>query len=334
MTKSLSFFATTLTIALVLLLAQRPVMSQVSGSVPAYIKLQATTPGAIQTGHGHISGKLMAGGLDVFDSTNLGIALTGNSISFKNLNEDPVYSYTAAPETHTFFVSGSVAASISSTGIAGIGSGLTSLNASNVSLGTLNDARLSANVPRLATNNIWSGTEAFMGNVGVGSSPNSNKLHVQGNADVVGNLDVSTITMNASQRVYTISAADINQVSGNDPYFSSGIVTKFGGVALHLPHGATITSMFLNAEDNASDDIFVQLYRAGVDGSAGTDLATISTTGNSSGIRVFTNSSINLPVVDNNNFVYGVSISMPAVSVGSAKFRSLRIKYTVDKPLP
>ena len=323
-----------MSLALLAVLTSRPALTQVSGSVPSYIKLQATTPGSAQTGHGHITGKLMAGGLDVFDNTNLGISLTGNTIAIRNLSEDTAYQYVSAPEVHQFFISGSVAMNISSTGIAGVGSGLTNLNASNVSLGTLNDARLSANVAKLNTINTWTATQSFISNIGVGSSPNGNKLHVSGDADVTGNLDASSVTINPTARVYTISAMDINQVSGTDPYFTSGLVTKFGGSAVHLPQGATITSIFLNAEDNASDDIVVELYRAGVDGSAGTVMASIDTTGNTPGVRVFTDSSIGLPVIDNDNFVYGVSVIMPAVTVGSAKFRSIRIKYTVDKPLP
>ena len=51
----------------------------------------------------------------------------------------------------------------------GDGSSLTALNASELRSGTLDDARLSANVARLDGNNAFSGTQSF-GNVAVGGT--------------------------------------------------------------------------------------------------------------------------------------------------------------------
>lgn len=50
-----------------------------------------------------------------------------------------------------------------SNSFSGSGSGLTNLNASNLTTGTLNDARLSANIPRLNASNAFSGANSFTG---------------------------------------------------------------------------------------------------------------------------------------------------------------------------
>ena len=62
----------------------------------------------------------------------------------------------------------------------GNGSGLTSLNAGNLSSGTVPDARLSANVPLLYTNNIFSGSNTFTGDVWANASLHANEMTVNG----------------------------------------------------------------------------------------------------------------------------------------------------------
>jgi hypothetical protein len=80
--------------------------------------------------------------------------------------------------------------------VTGNGAGLTALNASNVSSGTLTDARLSANIPRLNGNQAFTGNNLFAGSVGIGANPPQQQLSVgaglnldqnNGNAGTVGN---------------------------------------------------------------------------------------------------------------------------------------------------
>lgn len=92
-----------------LTLGIRPGFAQLGGSLPAYVKLQAATPGTAQTGNSNISGTLIAG-------------------------------------QHV-----------------GGGAGLTSLNGSNITLGTVADARLPSNLARLNTGQTFAGTNSFTG---------------------------------------------------------------------------------------------------------------------------------------------------------------------------
>jgi hypothetical protein len=57
---------------------------------------------------------------------------------------------------------------VTATTFSGSGSGLTSLNASSLSSGTVADARLSANVAKLNADQTFTGTNTFSGNVNVG----------------------------------------------------------------------------------------------------------------------------------------------------------------------
>jgi len=54
---------------------------------------------------------------------------------------------------------------------AGNGAGLIGLNATNMTTGLLPDARLSTNIPRLNTVNIFSSTNRFNSNIGIGTDP-------------------------------------------------------------------------------------------------------------------------------------------------------------------
>lgn len=63
-----------LSLAGFLFLTTERAQTQVQGSVPSYIKLQATTPGTMQTGHGNISGRMIAN------------AFEGNGASLTNLD--------------------------------------------------------------------------------------------------------------------------------------------------------------------------------------------------------------------------------------------------------
>jgi hypothetical protein len=64
--------------------------------------------------------------------------------------------------------------------LAGNGSKVTALNATNLSAGTIADARLSTNVALLNANQAFTGTNVFSGPVGVGTNNPSASLHVRG----------------------------------------------------------------------------------------------------------------------------------------------------------
>jgi len=111
MSKSIGYLAMSLAAVAVLVLTTRSGSTQVQ-VLPAFVRLQASTPGNVQTGHSNISGTMIAGQ----------------------------------------FVGG--------------GGGITALNATNLSSGTVPDARLSANVPFLNASNTFSNSlNVFSGTV-------------------------------------------------------------------------------------------------------------------------------------------------------------------------
>lgn len=112
---------------------------------------------------------------------------------------------TNANQTFTGILNLSNAANV----YAGSGSLLSSLNASNISIGTLLDTRLSSNIPRLNQSNSFGAFDnLFAGRVGIGSGTPRESLDVNGNAVFNGGVAVGTtssprpgtIRFNAAQR--------------------------------------------------------------------------------------------------------------------------------------
>jgi hypothetical protein len=68
----------------------------------------------------------------------------------------------------------------------GNGAGLTSLNASALSSGTVADARLSGNVALLNATNTFSATQIMTGNLGLGTNSPTARLHVNGQVRITG----------------------------------------------------------------------------------------------------------------------------------------------------
>ncbi len=88
---------------------------------------------------------------------------------------------------------------------AGSGAGLINLNAAAISSGTLADARLSGNIPRLNAANIFSNsTNAFMGALGIGTASPTHTLHIANPLPTIAIHD----TDSTSQQVGYISYRD------------------------------------------------------------------------------------------------------------------------------
>jgi trimeric autotransporter adhesin len=122
------------------------------------------------------------------------------------------------------FAAGSIAAAT----VSGDGSGLTALNAGQLSSGTLSDGRLSLNVPLLNKPNIWTGRQAFQDGIGDG-----NPLICYGDFTILG----SNLSLPA-----TSAAAGIIYSGGGTLMHSYGSGNFFAG--------QTAGNLSLSGEDN------------------------------------------------------------------------------------
>jgi hypothetical protein len=77
---------------------------------------------------------------------------------------------------------------------------------------------------------------------------------------------------------------------------------------VHLPDGATVTSVVFYLRDESSDDVTLSLRRKALSNLSSTQvLGSITTSASGSGVRVFADLSISDAVVDNEDFAYFVS---------------------------
>jgi len=96
-----------------------------------------------------------------------------------------------------------ISGTLNATTITGGGAGITSLSASNISSGTLDDGRLSSNVPLKNAANSFSAAQTMTG------------LQVNGDAGITGNLTVSGDIISQGQVNVLISDSFLDLASGN-----------------------------------------------------------------------------------------------------------------------
>lgn len=94
--------------------------------------------------------------------------------------------------------------SLPATALAGVnGSGLTALNASQLASGTVQEARLPANVALRSGGNTFAGVQIFNDNVGIGTATPATKLHVSG-----ANSTEISLESTVGKRRWTLQATD------------------------------------------------------------------------------------------------------------------------------
>ncbi|MFZ4575033.1 MAG: hypothetical protein ACOYN0_11585 [Phycisphaerales bacterium] len=192
-------------------------------------------------------------------------------------------------------------------------------------------------------------------NVGIGATPLATaKLNVGGDFNVTGaatiggQLAAASVVIDPATRTLSVPMMAFYPFNGNT---SAGDVTvddvsvSFVAVAgsdksvyapVYLPHGAIVTALHAHVEDASNTDLVSSLLRRGVDGSAGSTMATVTTSGNVAGTRTFTDSVIAGATVDNNTFAYVVKVDFrPTITNPNPPIlHGLRIVYTVTAPLP
>lgn len=153
-------------------------------------------------------------------------------------------------------------ANISGTMIAGQlqgdGGGITGLNAANMTLGTLDDARLSANIPRLNASNVYGGPiNVFNGSVGINKANPGAALDIQGNVGGFGLNANNLLYVNATQgfvgvgRSTRFTGAELFGVQGNNPTYNGMYITGPSGSTPFYGYGSGSSTAWTEFTGNA-----------------------------------------------------------------------------------
>ncbi len=192
-------------------------------------------------------------------------------------------------------------------------------------------------------------------NMGIGATPSASaKLNVggalitTGNATIGGLLSADAVALPPTARVYSVPMIAFLPWDGTT---TAGLVTvddvhvEFSPTAgsdrtlyapVNLPHGAVVTALHSHVEDASNTDLTVALVRRGLDGSAGSTMGSVLSSGNVAGTRIFSDTIIGSAIVDNNTFAYMVKVvfSPTIANPNPPILHGIRIAYTVTAPLP
>lgn len=175
--------------------------------------------------------------------------------------------------------------------------------------------------------------------VGVGgAAPTGTEFYVNGDARVESSMrSNSYLFLTPVVRTYTVSPWDFGPLASNSVLLgperlqtSSGISGTTYRAPVHIPTGAIVTSMRVQAEDDDSRDITVSLIRRDLDGAGGGTMAQVITNTNVAGAQTFEDATIGGPVISNNAFYYYVMVDVQLPLIGSLNLRSVTIEYSMD----
>lgn len=136
--------------------------------------------------------------------------------------------------------------------LAGSGAGLTNLNAASLATGTLPDARLSVNIPRLNSPNTFGSATSFLGNVGIGTSATGAPLEIRTELPIVVLRDPGTASEQAgyiSFRNISSETAWVGFGSAGSPDFAVVNARPGGNINL-LPFSGSVTIGTTVVSDN------------------------------------------------------------------------------------
>lgn len=192
-------------------------------------------------------------------------------------------------------------------------------------------------------------------NMGIGATPSASaKLNVggalitTGNATIGGTVTTDAVVLPATARMYSVpmiaflpwdGSTGTGLITVDDvhiEYSSTTGADKTLYAGVNLPNGATVTGLYMHVEDASNTDLTLALVRRGLDGSAGSTLASVVSSGNVAGTRLFSDTVISSATIDNSTYAYMVKVVFaPTITNPNPPIlHGIRIGYTVTAPLP
>jgi hypothetical protein len=154
----------------------------------------------------------------------------------------------------------------------------------------------------------------------------------------VGNVVASSFTYGSSQiRHWSASGAQFVPFTISSSFFKFDnclyLTTDRFFTPVHIPNGAKVTKMKVYFWDKSGGDFTVSLFRGNLATGGFGGMATLTTTGTSTGIRTSEDTTINTPTIDNNQFTYRVDV-MSMDGTVDHRLYGVVLEYEVTNPLP
>ena len=180
------------------------------------------------------------------------------------------------------------------------------------------------------------------GNVGIGTSSPTTRLHVAGSARIDGPLTIGAQTRYLA--VHGSAFRHANPTAGGAIFDQRGVRSTIGSggqdfwAPVNLPNGANVTEVRIAFIDNIlNQSAFISVGYGRSDFQGGTlELATVDSSlfNNSTVAREWATNIIDYPTVDNATHSYWLRASIPGTSSAEGRLFHVRITYTVTSPLP
>ena len=180
------------------------------------------------------------------------------------------------------------------------------------------------------------------GNVGIGTSSPTTRLHVAGSARIDGPLTIGAQTRYLA--VHGSAFRQANPTAGGAIFDQRGVRSTIGSggqdfwAPVNLPNGANVTEVRIAFIDNIlNQSAFISVGYGRSDFQGGTlELATVDSSlfNNSTVAREWATNIIDYPTVDNATHSYWLRASIPGTSSAEGRLFHVRITYTVTSPLP
>jgi hypothetical protein len=178
-----------------------------------------------------------------------------------------------------------------------------------------------------------------LGRIGINTTAPAAALHVVGSARIDGTITTAPVVRYKTIHGSAFIPDTVSRDSGGYLYADEAGVTGYGfGNAfiapVELPHEAVVTQLRVYAIDERPTDISVTLGRTELANGGTAAMATVGTTGSSSGVQSPFWNNIVWSTILNDTHVYWLKANLDSFGSSRHKIIGVRITYTVTQPSP